>query len=233
MIDILDQIVDALKKRNLIRSGQIEYAKRINRIEPYGYEIDLATLRTPELGNGLKIPAHHSFRTFAGTDETVKITVVYDENINGKKQDTLFDNDSYESSDDEMFSGATIYNTAQAGKVLSFRSYRDMKFKNGSTKFRGTVSVNLSSTRTTTNPALTGGAADLILAADTSRKKATIQNNTPATVYLGEAGIDDAGANKGLELLSGATAVDDCTGAIYCYSATARAAGLLTVVSYT
>ena len=230
-MDILDQIVDALKKRNLIRSGQVEYAKTINRSEPVGQEISLTTLRTPELGNGIRIGAHQSLRTFGGTDETVNITVVYDEEISGKKQDILYDNDSYES--DEMFSGATIYNTAQSGKVLSFRAYRDMKFKNGSTKFRGTVSLNLSSVRATTSPALTGGVADLILAANTSRKKATIQNNTPATVYLGEAGIDDAGANKGLELLPGATATDDCTGAIYCYSAAARAAGLLTVVSYT
>lgn len=238
-MDILDQIVDALKKRNLIRSGQVEYAKKINRVEPQGQEIDLGVLRTPELGNGIKVGAHQSFRTFGGTDETVNITVVYDENVSGKKQDKIFDNDSYECSPDEMFSGATIYNTLQTGKVLSYRAYRDMKFKNGSTKFRGTVSVNLptvggNQAKDTTAGTVLTPATATNLASDLNIKKRTIQNKTIGSAWVGwDATVSNTGATRGLEIEAGETWETENKANLYIYPEVTQALGALVIVKET
>ena len=109
----------------------------------------------------------------------------------------------------------------------------DAEARSGSLLNSGTVTTSNPSVYTVTNPALTGATQDLICAANTARRKLTVQNKTGASVWIGGVAVTNAGATTGYELIDGAQYELNNSFACYAYAAAAHAAGLLTVVEET
>lgn len=109
---------------------------------------------------------------------------------------------------------------AQTGKTMTIMLLVDGNFSTGQniSVNSGGVSINDGSSFTPSIVTLVAATAGALVASDTSRKKATIYNDTGATVYLGNSGVTDSGATKGMPLLSGATVIWRNTAALYGYS---------------
>jgi hypothetical protein len=126
---------------------------------------------------------------------------------------------------------AFLHHPAQAGKSITLIFFVDADFKSGRqvNVNSGGVSINDGSAFATSQVALAAGAATLVLASDTSRKVAYVQNTTVASVFRGASTVTDAGANKGIEEVAGNTIEWRNTAALYLYTA---AGGSVTVESH-
>lgn len=210
------------------KSAQIRNAIISNRDQLESFTIDLSTevtvrQRTYRIDKPFKAISFED-----ATDQDAYVLVQFDSQREGKGFKKFKQNSSLRC--ETMFNGCTIYFPAQVGKTISCTIYYDCDFVSGSLINEGTVSLALPNVITVTNPAINAGSETLLLAAASDTKKVTIQNNTGATLYIGATGLDDSGANKGLELPSGSTLELENQAAIYCYSVGGGAAGTVTVV---
>lgn len=121
---------------------------------------------------------------------------------------------------DEPTSEAYIYWTAQAGKTITLHFFVNSEFRTGSqiSVTGGGVSIVEGSTLSTTRVALTAITATSVLAADSTRKTASIQNNTGADVWFGGPSVSNTGANLGYKVPAGGTFIFKNTGTLYAYS---------------
>jgi len=121
---------------------------------------------------------------------------------------------------DEPTSEAYIYWAAQAGKTITLHFFVNSEFRSGSqiSVTGGGVSIVEGSTTTTTRLDLTAATATLVLAADSTRKTASIQNNTGSEVWFGGSSVSNTGANLGYQVPAGGTFIFKNTGTLYAYS---------------
>jgi len=111
---------------------------------------------------------------------------------------------------------------AQAGKTLTVVKFTDVEFVSGSqiSVSGGGVSINTGTGVTgPTQVVIPAVTATILLPVNTSRKQATLQNKTGASLYIGGATIAAVGGvNEGLEILPGDFFVWTNTGALYGWS---------------
>lgn len=120
---------------------------------------------------------------------------------------------------DEPTAQAYIYWSAQSGKTITLHFFVESEFRSGSqiSVTGGGVSVIEGSTTTTALVDLTAATATSVLAADSTRKCATIQNNTGADIWVGGSSVSNTGANLGYKVPSGGTFIFKNTGTLYAY----------------
>lgn len=109
---------------------------------------------------------------------------------------------------------------AQAGKTMDLYFFVSGEFRSGSqiSQTGGGVAIVDGSAFTRSVTTLVAATATAILAADTSRKICSIQNNTGSTLYVGDSAITSSGATRGYEVPAGATFQWRNTAALYAYS---------------
>lgn len=134
---------------------------------------------------------------------------------------------------DQPISKAFLHWDAQAGKSITLVLFTEAEFKSGtqiSATSGGVAIVNGSSIAQSNNTTYTINATFLLLPSDLDRKVATIGNYTDQSLFLGGASVDDS-ANKGIELVPGATIEWRNTAALYAFQKTAPTAkNILTLV---
>lgn len=114
---------------------------------------------------------------------------------------------------------------AQAGKTLTLIKFSDARFESGSqiSVTGGGVSIVDGSSFTNERVDLTAATAVLVASSDSTRKKATITNNSPADVWFGASSVSNTGANLGIRVPTGGILVWQNTAALYAYSVLASA----------
>jgi len=115
---------------------------------------------------------------------------------------------------------AYIYWDAQSGKTLTLIAFVDARFRSGQqiSVTGGSVTVGTGSSFTMERVTLTAATATQIFASESTRKIATIKNNSGASVWLGGSSVSNTGANLGYELPTGASLEWRNTGSLYGYS---------------
>lgn len=195
--------------------------------------VDLTTARTET--NALEIGFPFKAIWFKNaTDNSVKLKIKFNKNdASGSGQYVeVVGNDILAS--DKMYSKAYVYWEAQSGKSIDWVVFTDTVPQTGSLINSGTVSVARATSATLTNPAVSASTATSILAANTSRKTAHIQNVSGASVFIGFANtVSNSGSTKGLEITNGGYFKIENTAQIYAYSVGAIAAGGLTIIEET
>lgn len=116
--------------------------------------------------------------------------------------------------------GGYIYWDAQSGKTIELTLFYSGDFRSGSIRSvnAGGVTINFGSSISTAQVALAAASATQIFASDTSRKSATIQNTSGASIWVGPSTVTNSGANIGLEVAPGASLEFQNTAALYAYS---------------
>jgi|GEM_PF-4336790 len=225
------ELQEILSSYFTLKSAQVAHARATTRDQLETFTIDLATAVT-QYQKTYRIDKPFKAISFEdGTDQDAYVKVQFDSQNDGKSFKKFKQNAGLTC--ETMFDGCTIFFPAQAGKTISCTIYYDCTYESGAQLLSGTIAVARPSAYTITNPALTGGTAALVLAADSTREKVTIQNKTGASVWIGASTVTNAGATTGYELIDGAQYEIENTFAVYVYSVLARAAGLLTIVSET
>jgi len=117
---------------------------------------------------------------------------------------------------------AYLYWSAQAGKTLTFVTFTDVEFRSGSqiSVTGGGVSIVDGSTITgPTRVTLSATTATIIIPANSTRKKVTLENKTGAVLYIGGSTIGAVGgATEGISVSPGGTVIWSNTGALYGWS---------------
>ena len=115
---------------------------------------------------------------------------------------------------------AYLHWAAQTGKSVTLVFFLDAQFRSGSqlSQNAGGISINDGSAFTTARVDLTAATATAVVAANTSRKVASIQNNTGSDVWFGNASVANSGANLGIKVGAGDVFEWRNTAALYGYS---------------
>lgn len=164
-----------------------------------------------------------AFRSFYVEDAT-------DVNVNAFLKPTTRDsvqsffkikkNDSWAS--DFPISSAYLHWDAQSSKSITIVFFTDAEFRSGSqiSVTGGGVSIVEGTSFTTEQVDLTASTATQVCASDSTRKMATIQNNTGGDVFFGGSSVSETGANMGIRISAGDSFEWRNTAALYAYSAT-------------
>lgn len=111
--------------------------------------------------------------------------------------------------------------SAQSGKTITLQFFVNAEFRSGSqiSVNSGGVSINDGSSASQSVTTLLAATATQILATDTTRKHAMIQNNTGGDLYFGPTStLSDSGTSKGLWVSAGGFFQWRNTAALYAYS---------------
>lgn len=114
-----------------------------------------------------------------------------------------------------------IHWDAQPGKTLELMFFADGEFRSGSqlSVSSGGVSINEGTSISLAAPVtLTAAAAAIIAPVLLTRKVATIENKTGASLFVGDATVTNAGATEGIIVPPGGIIKWKNTGALYGYS---------------
>jgi len=131
---------------------------------------------------------------------------------------------------DEPTSEAYIYWTAQAGKTITLHFFVNSEFRSGSqiSVTGGGVTINSGSSFTQTVTTLVAATATLLFATDSTRKQATIQNNTGADLFFGSSTVTGSSTTRGISVPPGGTLQWTNTSSLYAYSV---AGGDITIIA--
>lgn len=121
---------------------------------------------------------------------------------------------------DEPTAEAYMYWGAQSSKTITLHFFVESEFRSGSqiSVTGGGVAIVEGSAITSSRVDLTAATATLAIAADSSRKIASFQNNTGADVWFGNSSVSNTGPNLGQRVSAGAIFQWRNTAAIYAYS---------------
>ena len=121
---------------------------------------------------------------------------------------------------DEPTAEAYIYWSAQSGKTITLHFFVESEFRSGSqiSVTGGGVTLNSGSSFTRSVVTLVAATATSLFASDSTRKQATIQNNTGAALFFGESTITGSGATRGISVPPGGSLQWTNTSALYAYS---------------
>lgn len=227
----LTKAINELNTRLQGLDGQVLRAKGANIVKVFSqeYPLDVATTREKPLDTII-----FDFKSIVitdGTDNETYLNVLFDRANGGKQIVKMKNNASYNF--EFLVTEVTIFSPAQSGKKITVLLSKDGVYTTGALINSGVVYVAVPTTRTVTNPVISAGAPTLILAANVNRKRATFQNNTGASGFVGGSGVSDAGGTRGIEVPNGATVEDSNTAALYFYSVAGGIAGTLTVAEET
>lgn len=191
-----------------------------NTQKPFGIQavtLDLSTAR--DASNPFKIGfPFKSVYVSTATDVYANVNMQPNSNDSFQSSLPLKQNDSWVR--EFPVSQAFLWWAAQSGKSITLLFFVDSEFRSGSqvSVTGGGVSIVEGSTLSTTRVDLTASTATLVLAADSTRKCSTIQNNTGAEVWFGGSSVSSTGAGLGYLVPAGATFTFKNTGALYAYS---------------
>jgi len=206
--------------------------------------IDLSTARTIDGATVATKPIpidepFHQIRLVESTDANCYVDVVLDEYYASKETIKLKERDSIKSgffidgNENRKYKKALIFVTAQAGKSTKLIIHYDDEFISGQSLANNTVDVNRATTSTDSSPALGAATQTILAAANTARKTFSFQNNSGVDVWIGGAAVTNSGATAGRKISPGGYFETQTTAAYYAYTATAVAAGLVTVTEET
>ena len=219
--------------RALIREESVKQNIQIFKADvenPFQVHAEVLDLSTAVTADNPKI-FNFAFKCIAfvkGTDTTLEVSGKLNSNDRGFSAVPFKNNSSLYS--EEMFGGIYLSWAAQPGKSVTILLFLNAKFESGSFVNDGTVSIAPSSGLVVTNPAVAAATATLLIAANTSRKKVTIQNSSAANLFVGGSSVSNTGANTGYLLSPGSSINFQNTAALYGYSSAGSAVGLVTVM---
>lgn len=110
--------------------------------------------------------------------------------------------------------------SAQAGKSITLIFFATIEFRPGSqiSNTAGGVSISEGASMSHSVVTLAAATATEIVASSSTRKLATIQNNTGSDIWVGTSAVSNTGANLGIQVPAGATFQWRNTAALYGYS---------------
>lgn len=190
--------------------------------KPFGVQTITLDLSTAVLSTNpykIRFPFRSIFIRDA-TDVYVSINVQVQSQDSYQSAFAMTKNDGWVA--DYPVTEAYLYWSAQSGKTITLVLFTDSAFKSGSqiSVTGGGVSIVEGSALTgPTRVTLSAATAGIIAPALSTRKVATLQNKTGASLYIGDSSVTDSGATEGIELVANAVFYWKNTGALYGYSA--------------
>lgn len=164
-------------------------------------------------------------------DTTSVVNIKLEKKVVGS--DSLECNHNFSYDSDAVYSRAFLWFAASAGKTVKIQFYKYGYVRSGTLYGASNTTAVLPSAFPLSNPVLAATTALSLAAANSLRKRLTIQNNDAASVWIGPSTVTNAGATRGIEILSGGYMEILNTAQIYGYSVLGFAAGGLTVVEET
>lgn len=207
----LTRMADELNQAQIYRSGsQAPFEVQV-------IDLDLSTARL----SGNPFPIQFPFRSVFvrnASDVLANVSLQVSTDASYQSGVTLNKNDSLVLPYSVKNSFLTW--SAQSGKTMQLIFFVSGEFRSGSqiSQTGGGVAIVDGSAFTRSVTTLAATIATAILSADTSRKICSIQNNTGATLYVGDSAITSSGATRGYEVPAGATFQWRNTAALYAYS---------------
>lgn len=206
-----------LQEMNLQRRAEIfdGTTKSLFEIQTMTLDLSTAQLSTNPLRIGFPFK---SLFIRSATDGTVSVTLrpltadSYQSGVDLKLNDSL-------DFDQQQASGFLSW-SAQSGKSVTIVFFVNASFKSGSqvSQTAGGVAIVDGSSFTRSVTTLAAATATSILSSDTTRKMCSIQNNTGASLYVGNSTITNTGSTIGYEVAAGATFQWRNTAQLYAYS---------------
>jgi hypothetical protein len=178
---------------------------------------NLSTAR--DESNAFEIPgAFKSFYVEDATDVLANVKIKPNSNEAHQSYFKVKQNDSW--AVEFPVAGCFVFWEAQADKELTIVFFTDAQFSSGSqvSVTGGGVSIVEGSTLSTSVVDLNAASVTTVLAADSTRKVCSIQNNSGADVWFGGSSVSNTGANLGLKVSAGSVFEWRNTGALYAYS---------------
>lgn len=190
--------------------------------KPYSVQIvtlklDAATLPTNPYKIGFKFK---SFFVVGATDSSVSVNLKVNSRDDLQSSFPIKINDSCDF--DNMVAEAYIDWSAQATKTITIVFFTDAAFRSGSQLSISSGGVSIFDGSTISGPfriAVPAVTATIIIAQNTSRKVATLQNKTGALLYIGGPFVGAVGsANEGIAFPDQSIIKWNNTGALYGWS---------------
>lgn len=196
------------------------------------FTIDLSTAKSEQDPFIIGFPFKTIVIKGAATDSTSTINVKFNKNDSGISTVPMIVNDVLNAN--VINAKAFLSWSAQAGKTITVIVYLHANYSSGSLVNSGSVSVSPSSGfKALANPALGAATAAVLIASNVLAKRRTLQNNDTASIWIGPSNVTNAGATRGIELLTGSSTEISSSAAIYGYSVAGFAAGGITVLEET
>lgn len=211
--DVLSMMRDLTLKDNTRIAFQ--KAERPFGVQEINLDLSTAVLRTAPYKIGFPFKSLYAQNA---TDVNATVSVILGTNDTLQSAFELKQNSSIEV--DYPISEAYLFWSAQPGKTMKLIAFVDANFRSGSqiSVTGGGVSIVDGSTFSTARVDLAAATATQVVASDSTRKKASIQNNTGADVWFGGSSVSGSGANLGVKVSAGSILYWSNTAALYAYS---------------
>lgn len=206
-----------LMDMKLQRRAEIFDGTTVNPFEVQSLTLDLSTARLSTDPLLIGFPFRSLFMRSA-TDNSVAVTFRPQTRDSFQSGVDLKLNDSLDF--DIQQSGGYLSWAAQSGKSITIVFFVNARFVSGSqvSQTAGGVAIVDGSSFTRTVTTLAAATATSILSTDTTRKISNIQNNTGASIFVGDSTITGSGATVGYEVAAGSTFQWRNTAQLYAYS---------------
>ena len=213
----LDAAKALLERASELSQAQIIEGSTQRPFEMQSITLDLTTARSVNDPFKIGFP-YASLFVRSTTDSTVSVSFKPGSRDEFQSAVSIKQNDSMHF--DRQMSEGYLYWTAQSGKSITIVFFVTARFQSGSQLVinAGGISIADGDTMSLNSVNLSAATAAAIAPALSTRRVATLQNQTGADLWVGDSTVTNSGATQGIKIADGATFYWRNLAALYGYS---------------